>query len=314
MEGKPSIFRKEALDYYQLHRRHEGDVLRVAPRWTRWAYPLLMGLVALVLVFSAVGSVSEYATGPALIRVERRVRLTAPETAVVTSVAVRPGQHVAPGQVLMSLQPEAELRELTRLQREVDLQRLRTLEAPSDWAARQTLRRAHDELDQALARAEARVIRAPVAGVVGASLGQPGQVVAGDGPLATLVEEGAQVSLLAFLPAHYRPLLRPGLNLRVTLEGFHHEAQEVAIESVGDEALGPEELQRLLGPGLAGAVGASGPLVVVRARLPSRTFSDRGHARDYVDGMPARVKAAVRSEPILATLVPGLKGLLSHDG
>ncbi|RKH13172.1 HlyD family efflux transporter periplasmic adaptor subunit [Corallococcus sp. CA047B] len=309
MEGKPSIFRKEALDYYQLHRRHEGDVLRVAPRWTRWSYPLLMALVAVVLVFCSLGSVSEYAAGPALIRVERRVRLTAPETSVVTSVAVRPGQHVTPGQVLMSLQPEAELRELTRLQREVDLQRLRALETPLDWAARQTLRRAHDALDTALAHAEARVVRAPVAGVVAPSLGSVGQVVAADSPIASLVEEDAQARLLAFLPAHYRPLLRPGLHLRVTLQGFHHEVQEVAIESVDDEVLGPEELQRLLGAG-----AAPEPRLIVRARLPSRTFNDRGHAREYVDGMPASVKAAVRSEPILLTLVPGLKGLLPHDG
>ncbi len=41
-EGRPSIFRKEALAHYQRVAHDEGDLLRISGRWTRWTLVLLL--------------------------------------------------------------------------------------------------------------------------------------------------------------------------------------------------------------------------------------------------------------------------------
>ncbi|WP_084736568.1 efflux RND transporter periplasmic adaptor subunit [Cystobacter ferrugineus] len=314
MEGKTSIFRKEALDYYQHHRRQEGDVLRIAPEWTRWTYVLLVTIVVMAVLICLVGTVSEYSTGPALVRVERRTGVTASAGGVVASVEVAPGERVTQGQVLATFQSEDERNSLARLERETELHLIRYMRNLTDVAARQALTTLQAEQELARSRLEARSLRAPVAGVIGDLRIQPGQYLAPGTQVASLVEDHAPVYLMAFLPGYYRPLLRPGMPMRVELDGFRYEYREVFIESVGDQIIGPGELQRYLGPDLAGSVTAEGPLVLVRARMPSRTFSLEGKVFDYFDGMPARAEVAVRSEPIIQALIPGLKVLFSHDG
>lgn len=314
MEGKPSIFRKEAVDYYQHHRRQEGDVLRLAPEWTRLAYPALVGMLAVGCVLCTVGTVSEYASGPALVRVERRTDITTPVGGVVVKMEIQPGQRLAANQVLVTLQSDDERNTLTRIQHELDLHMVRYMRNLSDQASRQSLTALRAEQALAESRLEARSLRAPVAGVVGDLRIQPGQYLQPGTRVASLVEDDAPVFLLAFLPGYYRPFLRPGMPLRVELDGFRYDYQELPIESVGDEIIGPGELQRYLGPDLAGAVETKGPLVLVRARMPSRTFRRAGRQFDYFDGMPARVEASVRSETIFVALIPGLRALFSHDG
>ncbi len=40
-EGRPSVFRKEALAHSQRVVQDQGDLLRISPRWSRWTYVLL---------------------------------------------------------------------------------------------------------------------------------------------------------------------------------------------------------------------------------------------------------------------------------
>lgn len=101
--------------------------------------------------------------------------------------------------------------------------------------------------------------------------------------------------------------------VRVELDGFQYEYRELTIESVGEQLIGPGELKRYLGPDLADTVEITGPIVLVRAALPSRTFSVRGRVLGYFEGMPARAQVAVRAEPILVAMIPGLKVLFPHD-
>jgi membrane fusion protein (multidrug efflux system) len=81
---------------------------------------------------------------------------------------------------------------------------------------------------------------------------------------------------------------------------------------VGDQIVGPAEVRRFLGPEIGDAVQLSGPMVLVRARLPSSTFTSKGRTFNYFDGMLARADARVRTERILVALVPGLKGALRN--
>jgi membrane fusion protein (multidrug efflux system) len=82
---------------------------------------------------------------------------------------------------------------------------------------------------------------------------------------------------------------------------------------VGDQIIGPSEVRRYLGADSADAVDLSGPMVVVRARIPSPTFTIKGRTFNYFDGMLAQADARVRTERILVTLIPGLKGALGHE-
>src|SRR5262249_41369719 len=151
----------------------------------------------------------------------------------------------------------------------------------SDLAARQSLTSLSAELEQAQTRMEARTIRAPFAGVLGDVRVQPGQYLAPGSHVMSLRRRDAPATLLAFLPGYYRPLLHPGMPLSVELEGFRHEYQTLHIESVGSQIIGPEELRRYLGPDVADAVVVQGPLVVVRANLPSRTFTSEKRELEY---------------------------------
>ena len=139
VEGKPSIFRKEALEYHQHYRRQEGDLLRLAPGWTRWTYWILVLMLGVGVLVCLVGTVSEYATGPALVRVDKRRDVMAQGAGVVATVEVQPGQRVAAGQLLVTLQPEEERASLTRIEHEMELLLVRYMRDLSDQSARQAL-------------------------------------------------------------------------------------------------------------------------------------------------------------------------------
>lgn len=64
------IFRAEALAYYTGSRRSQGDLLRLAPTWTRWSYWLLVVVVLCGLTGAAVGTVDQYEQGTAVVTVE----------------------------------------------------------------------------------------------------------------------------------------------------------------------------------------------------------------------------------------------------
>ncbi|HEX8824658.1 MAG TPA: HlyD family efflux transporter periplasmic adaptor subunit, partial [Archangium sp.] len=312
-EPKPSIFRKEALEYYKQYQRQEGDVLLLAPGWTRWTFWVLVSMLAVGLLLCLVGTVSEYAEGPALVRMERRRDVMAQGAGVVATVEIQPGQRVAAGQVLVTLQAEEERSALARIEQEMELHLVRYMRDLSDQSARLALTALRAEREQAQSRIMARALRAPVAGIVGDLRIQPGQYLAVGTLVASIVEDEASAYLLALLPGYYRPYLRPGMPLRVELDGFQYEYRELTIESVGEQLIGPGELKRYLGPDLADTVEITGPIILVRATLPTRTFSVRGRVLGYFEGMPARAQVAVRAEPIFVAMIPGLKVLFPHD-
>lgn len=306
------IFREEALRHHE-GAQQDGDVLRISPAWTRWTYWTLLGLLLAALGYSLLGTLPEYATGPAIVKVDGQSHLTVDQPGVVSSVEVRPGQRVDKGQALVSFRSEEETVSLDRIQREFDLQLIRVLRDPSDEAARQTLTSLRAEREQAVARQQARTLRAPQAGVVSDLRIRPGQYVTPGESVISVMGDNVTVSMVALLPGGYRPTLAPGHPLRVELDGFPHEYHEFTIDSVGDQIVGPTEVRRFLGPEISDALQLTGPMVVVRAKLPATTFKSKGRTFNYFDGMLARADARVRAERILVALVPGLKGALGHE-
>ncbi|HLK99988.1 MAG TPA: efflux RND transporter periplasmic adaptor subunit [Myxococcaceae bacterium] len=308
---RSKIFREEALRHHEGSQQ-DGDVLRISPSWTRWTYWELLALLLAALGYSLLGTLPEYASGPAVVKVEGQSHLTVDAPGIVASVAVRPGQRVEADTALVSFRSQEETVSLERIQREFELQLIRVLRDPADEAARQTLTSLRAERELAEARQQARTLRAPHAGVVTGLRIRPGQLVTPGEAVVSIVGDSVEVSLVALLPGGQRPLLEPGRPLRVELDGFHHEYHGFVIESVGDQIVGPAEVRRFLGPEIGDAVQLSGPMVLVRARLPSSTFTSKGRTFNYFDGMLARADARVRTERILVALVPGLKGALRN--
>lgn len=311
--GPPeSIYRQQALQEH-AQTRAQGELLHLTPEWSRWTYWILLWVVAAGLLFCALGTIDEYATGSAVVRVEGKSEVTVDVAGLVTAVEVEPGQRVAAGQVLVRLQAREENTALERTEREFELQLARVLRDPGDQVARQALTTLRAEREQARARHDARAIRASRAGIINDLRVRPTQFVQPGESVASLVDEDARASLVALLPGSSRPFLRPGEPLRVELDGFPYDYRDLVIDSVSDQIIGPAETRRYLGREIADALRFEGPQVLVRAHLPASTFRRDGRTFPYVDGMTARAEARLRAESLLVMLVPGLKALWSHD-
>jgi membrane fusion protein (multidrug efflux system) len=311
------IFREEALTHHVRGLDDRGRLLRIAPGWTTWAYRLLLVVFATAVVFASVGSIPEYASGPAVVRLEGQTDVTAKITGTVESVEVRPGQRVAAGELLARLYGAAEEAELVRARRELELGLANRLRHPADPGAAQVLVGLRLQRQIAEKRLEERSVAAPHSGTVGDVWIQRGQHLTPGQVVLSLHRDGAdrRLSIVALLSGHARPLVAPGMSLRLELQGYSYVYQQLTVESVGEESVGPAEARRFLGPGIGDAVGLDGPVFVVTARLPSPTFEVGGRTYAYHDGILGRAEVEVRSERILLALVPGLKALWNRaDG
>lgn len=306
-----AVFRGEALEHHATGAR-EGDWLRLSPRWMTATFWLLVGLAAAFLLFAAASAMDDHSSGPAVVRLTGRTEVTASQAGLVTAVEVRPGDRVAAGQVLVRFQSVREAAELARIEREWELQLVERLRDLSAAAPAQALIGLRAERDLARSRLEERVVRAPRAGVVGDVRCRPDQHAAAGDILLSLHGPGSRPVLVALLPGEHRPMLKAGMPLQLELRGYAHAPQSLTIVSVADDVVGPEEAKRLLGPEVATAVPLNGPLVRVEAFFSGGTFEADGERYALHDGMWGAAEVPVRSEPLLAALVPGLRAVLER--
>ncbi|EPX55947.1 hypothetical protein D187_008202 [Cystobacter fuscus DSM 2262] len=302
------IFRKEALDY-QAGAKEQGSVLRLSPSWTRWGFWLLLAVVGFYVAFGIFGWISQYATGPAVVRMEDRLEVTALSAGRVTSVEVHPGQRVKEGQILARFFAGPEQASLERYEHEFELLLMQRMRDLTNEAVSQALNSLRAEMELARFQLEQRLVRAPHAGVVSDVRIRRGQHLTEGEMVVALVQEDSPMQVIAMLPGGSRPLLAKGGTMRLELEGFKYQYQELIIDQVGDALVGPEEVRRYLGPELAESLTVNGAVVLVRAHAPSRFFEADGKRLAYFDGMLGTVDARVKSERILLTIIPGLKTL-----
>ncbi len=303
------IFRREALESHREGAAGPGDLLRIAPAWTRWFYWLLLAIVAFGGLYLVFGKVSEYAEGPAIVTVEDKIDLTATAAGTVHSVEVRSDERVEAGRLLVRFYDAFEAADLEGLRREFELQLIALLKNPADETARDNLAGLRARIEQASSRLEERSLRAPVGGVVRDLRIRPGQPVLPGDVVLSLAGEDSPVSIVAMLPGHFRPMLHPGQSLRLEVAGYDYAYQELTIDSVGEEVIGPSEARRFLGAQIADAVMLRGPVVIVHAPLPSRTFKTSDQTHTFHDGMLGIAQARVREESLLFTLLPGLRNV-----
>ncbi len=308
-EGYSDLFRAEALQSLLDGPARHGELLRISPAWTRWTYDLLVVVFVAAVLFSLFARVSEYAEGPAVVRIEGRVDLSAATGGTVTEVDVEPGTPVDAGRVLVRFYHAQEGAELDRIVEEFELQLVAYLRSPADAGVRQSLIALRTQKEFAERRLQERTVRAPRTGLVGDVHVRPGQLVAAGDTLLALIEDPSKISLIAMLPGHYRPLLEVGMPLRLELSGYRYAYQVVPIGSIADEVIGPQAVRRQLGPEVADAIALTGPVVLVRAELPAATFAAGRDSYVLHDGMQGRAEVKVRSERVLQALVPGLGAL-----
>jgi multidrug efflux pump subunit AcrA (membrane-fusion protein) len=306
-----SLFRAEAVAHHRAPAQH-GDVLRMSPAWRDWTFRLLLLMAATAVVYAACARLTQYARGPAMVRVEGRTDVTVTAPGIVEEVLVRPGHRVEAGQPLVRLHDEQERGDLDRVEHEFELELVRLLGSPGDQAVRTRMSALRAERSLARSRMSSRLLRAPQPGFVSDVRIRAGQSLAPGEIAVSIVGAGARFSVVSFLPGQYRPLLRPGMRLRLELSGYLHVYQEVVVEAVSDELIGPAEARRYLGQERADALALPGAVVLVSARLPERGFLFDGQSYSYYDGMQGLVEIGVRRESLLLTLIPGLRAVLHH--
>lgn len=305
------MFRPEAVAHH-VNGAEDGDILRYDHTWTRLAYGILVAACLAAFAFLSLFSVDEWATGRCVVRIDGRRILTATLPATVESIEVKPGAYVDEGMVLVRMSSLDEAAELARATKEFELQLVRMLRDPNDGEAKANLTALRQRRDQAKNEFDARTIKAPVAGHVTdvrARVGQrfnPGEVIAAIAPKAA-----TQASILAMIPADYRPMLEVGQKMRFELDGFRYEYADLEVEEVSAEAIGPAEVARFLGDEKAGTVTAEvGAKVLVTAKLPNATFTSEGQPFGYFDGLTGTAEIRVRRETLLVMLVPALRAFL----
>ena len=91
-DGSP-LFRPEALEH-RARAQTEGDVVRWGPRWTGWAFWLLLALVVVAVVAGSTIRIPRYAGGPTIQSPDGRLAIVVPE-ALAGEIA--PGDRVELG-------------------------------------------------------------------------------------------------------------------------------------------------------------------------------------------------------------------------
>jgi membrane fusion protein (multidrug efflux system) len=303
--GDPGIFRKEAIEAQTLPKW--GDVVRVSPSWISWAYWLLVALLLGSVAFVAFGRVSTYSSGPAVVRSKARSVINARTGGTVASVERTPGDPVSAGEVIARLDDTDQRAAVDRLTREFESQLRNHMLDTSDPGAESSLRQLRLELETARTDLDQRVVRAKADGVLGDVRVHPGQHVEPGDIIASLVEGAGALEVYALLPGEDRPQLAPGMSLRFELAGYRYAYRTLTIDSVSSDVLSPGEAKRTLGPEVAEDLPLTGPVVLVKAKLPTADFEADGRTFHYHDGMIGAADVRVRSERIVFALIPGLR-------
>ena len=301
-------FRAQAVDAYSRRPEH-GQVVRVASSWTTWTYRLLLLSAVVAALYLCLVDVGHYATGVAVVRLGGRTEVTAVSDAHVAELLVTTGDAVEEGTPLVRLHDAEDAAELRRLEVELDVEMRNLLRDPADQEARRSVARLRGERERAILRGREHVLRATREGVVRDIRARPGQAVDAGDVLLSITREHDDPQLYALLPGDERPRLRPGMLLRVELDGYRDARQTLVVDRVHEDVVSPAEAIRLLGSAVGDGMELSGPVVMVMARLPADGFVSRGVRYRHHDGMRGDAEVLVRTTSIIEALIPALERL-----
>jgi len=306
---KGSLYRGEALEAHRT-RGNEGALVQLSPSWVKRSYPLLICALLLAATFSIFITVPTYSTGSGVVYIEG-VTVSAQQGGTVDTVLVQPGQSVNAGTAVVRLSAQAEVDELTAAQTEHNGILQQMLFDATDEQVKKQLHASHNRLTLAEARVNAKTVRASQAGTISDIRVRAGQPLQPGEPIATIVQPGAEPQIYAFLPSKDRPRLRVGQVIQVELLGYTKGREQAEISYVGTEAFGANEAAKTLGQTLADAMKLPlGSYVLVKARLPSRTFKTQHSILNYHHGLLTKTEVKISEKPFLVSLLPALEKYL----
>lgn len=307
------LFRQEALEHH-ARPQAQGSLLRIQPFWARLTFWIIAVLVLVLGTGLAVVEVNDYATGPVLIQVKGLEDVTVTSQGRVSQVFVTRGQYVQAGQPLLELHAELEEVDRDRRLQEFRAQLAAGLLNPLNTGAQQSLSSLRTQVELSEARLSERLVRAPSEGLIYDVRVKPNQYLAPGQTVASIMRDGSEVFALALVPGQYRPMLKPGQQIRLEISGFPYVYQYLEVSSVSDELVGPAEVRRLLGPELGDAMPLQGPHVVVEGKLPGASFQVDGRSYNYYTGMPGTAWVRVRARSGWMMLLPILEMLKKNHG
>jgi membrane fusion protein (multidrug efflux system) len=307
-EDRNDVFRQEAIDHL-VRRGHRGDVIRVHGGWVRAAYWLVLLFGLGVGAYSYFAQITQFASGPAVVRVTGRTPITANEAGTITSLLVQPGQAVKADEVLARLHDTEQAARLRAINTEFERRLVAYLQNPADPTIRGALSTLVTERENARAGVEARTFRAPHDGVVKEVHVADGQRVEPGKTILSLIDKGAEegMSILVFLPSQERPRIKTGQRLRFTLPGYRGAHMELAVDGVSAEVMGGKDAkERYLGERFRESLPVEGQVVVVEGKLTSATFEADDETYQVTDGMTGLAEVQLQSRSVLQTMFPGL--------
>jgi hypothetical protein len=152
-------------------------------------------------------------------------------------------------------------------------------------------------------------VRAAHAGTVSDVWVHPGQRVGAGDRLVSLLEGPGAFVMMAVLPGRALPFLNQGLPARLSIDGVDQAYDDVSLDSISEEVIGPTALRGLLGPEHADLMASEGPGVVVKGRLGAAGFLFAGQRFRFGAGMTGRVRIRLRSQRLIYALLPSLKNV-----
>lgn len=309
---KGSLYRGEALEAHRT-RGQEGQLVQLSPAWVKRAYPVLIVTLLVAIGFAVFVKVPTYSSGTAVVIFEGSTSVTATASGTVDKVFVKDNEAVRKGDPLVRLNSPEEAAQLTQAEAEWRDMQVQFLFDQSDEQVKKQLAQAATNRDHALARVEARTIRAPRDGVVTNLHVKEGIAVQLGGYVLQITDENSEIEVLAFLPSKDSPRIREKMDLQLELDGYTKARVLGAITHVQPDAVSGTEAAKLGGDMLVESIAkelSAGTWITVRARLPSRTFKAEHNTYHYHHGMHAKVEIKIQSKPFLVTLVPGLQKYL----
>lgn len=308
---KKSLYRGEALEAHRK-RGQEGQLTELSPGWVRRTYHVLCVLTVLAIVFASWVEVPTYSSGTGVV-VFNGTPVTTPMAGTVDKVFVQSAQEVHAHDILVRLKADKEESDLRQANTELEAALDQYLFDSTDETVRKSLVTAQAQAKRAEDALAQRTIRATVDGTVSDIRIREGMALEFGAPILTVVAPGTEPELWAYLPSSDRPRLHAGMDLQIELQGYEKKRESAKIYEVGRDGIGVNEARRTLGTELADALKLpqeGGTFVVIKAKLPKRTFRARGKTYNYHQGMPAKTEVRVESKRFIVTLLPSLEKYL----
>jgi biotin carboxyl carrier protein len=310
---KGSLYRGEALEAHRT-RGQEGTLVHLSPTWVKRAYPMLLITMIIAIVFAVFVKVPTYSTGTAVIVFEGSTSVTATAGGTVDKVFVKENEAVKKGDPLLRLNSPEETSQLAASETEWRDTQIQFLFDQTDPQISKALVSAATARDHALARVEARTVRAPRDGVVTNLHVKEGLAVQLGGYVMQITDENSEIEVLAFLPGKDGPRIRNTMKVQLDLDGYTNAHPIGQITHIQSDAVSGQEASKLggemLGETIAKDLQTAPTWIAVRARIPARTFKSGHNVYHFHHGMHANVEVKILSKPFLVTLLPVLEKYL----